>query len=99
MLVIGQSLIGMLFIILTGYLLSSERSRINWRTVLGAFGVQLGIGALVLYFPPGMAALEAVAGVVVSVLGYAQAGIDFMFWSKAIHINTPISFKLFFKFF
>ena len=79
MLVIGQSLIGMLFIILTGYLLSSERSRINWRTVLGAFGVQLGIGALVLYFPMGMAALEAVAGVVVSVLGYAQAGIDFMF--------------------
>ncbi|MDC0069656.1 NupC/NupG family nucleoside CNT transporter, partial [Gammaproteobacteria bacterium] len=69
----------MLFIILTGYLLSSERSRINWRTVLGAFGVQLGIGALVLCFPPGMAALEAVAGVVVSVLGYAQAGIDFMF--------------------
>ena len=79
MLVIVQSLMGMLFIILTGYLLSSERSRINWRTVLGAFGVQLGIGALVLYFPPGMAALEAVAGVVVSVLGYAQAGIDFMF--------------------
>ena len=79
MLVVGQSLLGMLFIILTGYLLSSERSKINWRTVLGAFGIQLAIGALVLYFPPGMEALEAVAGVVVSVLGYAQAGIDFMF--------------------
>ena len=77
--VVGQSLLGMLFIILTGYLLSSERSKINWRTVLGAFGIQLAIGALVLYFPPGMEALEAVAGVVVSVLGYAQAGIDFMF--------------------
>ncbi|HIE87360.1 MAG TPA: NupC/NupG family nucleoside CNT transporter [Gammaproteobacteria bacterium] len=51
----------------------------NWRTVLGAFGIQLAIGALVLYFPPGMQALEAVAGVVISVLGYAQAGIDFMF--------------------
>jgi CNT family concentrative nucleoside transporter len=79
MLVVGQSLLGMLFIILTGYLLSSERSKINWRTVLGAFGIQLAIGALVLYFPPGMRALEAVAGVVISVLGYAQAGIDFMF--------------------
>jgi CNT family concentrative nucleoside transporter len=79
MLVVGQSLLGMFFIILTGYLLSSERSKINWRTVLGAFGIQLAIGALVLYFPPGMEALEAVAGVVVSVLGYAQAGIDFMF--------------------
>ena len=79
MIVVGQSLLGMLFIILAGYLLSSERSKINWRTVLGAFGIQLAIGALVLYFPPGMRALEAVAGVVVSVLGYAQAGIDFMF--------------------
>ena len=79
MLAVGQSLLGMLFIILTGYLLSSERSKINWRTVLGAFGIQLAIGALVLYFPPGMRALEAVAGVVISVLGYAQAGIDFMF--------------------
>ena len=79
MLAVGQSLLGMLFIILMGYLLSSERSKINWRTVLGAFGIQLAIGALVLYFPPGMRALEAVAGVVISVLGYAQAGIDFMF--------------------
>jgi CNT family concentrative nucleoside transporter len=71
--------LGMLFIILTGYLLSSERSKINWRIVLGAFGIQLAIGALVLYFPPGMQALEAVAGIVISVLGYAQAGINFMF--------------------
>ena len=79
MLVVVQSLLGMLFIILTGYLLSSERSKINWRIVLGAFGIQLAIGALVLYLPPGMQALEAVAGIVISVLGYAQAGIHFMF--------------------
>jgi CNT family concentrative nucleoside transporter len=79
MLVVVQSLLGMLFIILTGYLLSSERSKINWRIVLGAFGIQLAIGAFVLYFPPGMQALEAVAGIVISVLGYAQAGINFMF--------------------
>ena len=79
MLVIGQSLLGMMFIILTGYLLSSDRSKINWRAVLGAFGIQLTIGALVLYFPPGIQALEAIAGVVTSVLGYAQAGMDFMF--------------------
>ncbi len=79
MLIVLQSLLGMMLIILTGYLLSSDRSKINWRTVLGAFGLQLTIGGLVLYFPPGIQALEAVAGVVISVLGYAQAGIDFMF--------------------
>jgi concentrative nucleoside transporter, CNT family len=79
MLLIGQSLLGMIFIILTGYLLSSDRSKINWRAVLGAFGIQLTSASLVLYFPPGIQALEAVAGVVVTVLGYAQAGMDFMF--------------------
>ena len=93
MLVVLQSLLGMLFIILTGYLLSSERSKINWRIVLGAFGIQLAIGALVLYFPPGMQALEAVAGIVISVLGYAQAGINFMFGDFA-SVNHGFVFAL-----
>ncbi|MEK9822682.1 MAG: nucleoside transporter C-terminal domain-containing protein, partial [Gammaproteobacteria bacterium] len=39
--------------------------------------------ALVLYFPPGKVALEAIAGVVISMLGYAQAGMDFLFGSFA----------------
>lgn len=76
---IAQGVAGMLLILLVGYLLSSDRGRINWRAVGGAFAVQLSLGVLVLYFPPGKIALEAVAGVVISVLGYAQAGMDFLF--------------------
>ena len=76
---IAQSLFGMAAIILTGYLLSSDRSKINWRAVGGAFAIQLTVAALVLYFPPGKQALESVAGVVLAVVGYAQAGMDFMF--------------------
>ena len=76
---IAQGVAGMFAILLAGYLLSSDRSRINWRAVGGAFAVQLTLGALVLYFPLGKFALEAVAGVVINILGYAQAGMNFLF--------------------
>ncbi len=79
MLPIVQSLIGMMFIILVGFMMSADRSRINWRAVGGAFAIQLTIAGLVLYFPPGKHALEAIAGVVISVLGYAQDGMNFLF--------------------
>ncbi len=83
MLEIGQSLLGMVCIFGVGYLLCSDRSRISWRVVGGAFAIQLSVAALVLYVPAGKQALEAVAGVVISVLGYAQAGMDFMFGDLA----------------
>lgn len=74
-----QGLLGMAAILLLGYLLSSSKSSINWRAVGGAFAIQLSIGVLVLYFPPGKQALEAVAGIVINMLGYAQDGMDFVF--------------------
>lgn len=76
---IVQGLAGMAAIILAGFLLCSDKKHINWRGVGGAFAIQLTLGALVLYFPPGKVALEAIAGVVISMLGYAQAGMDFLF--------------------
>jgi CNT family concentrative nucleoside transporter len=76
---IVQGLAGICAILLIGYLLSSHRALINWRAVGGAFLVQLILGALVLYYPPGKALLEAIAAMVLSVLGYAQAGMAFMF--------------------
>ncbi len=78
-----QSLVGMAAIIFVGYLLSSSRSRISWRTVGGAFAIQISIGFLVLYFPLGQDLLRAVAGLVVNLLSYAQEGTRFMFGNLA----------------
>ena len=80
---IVQGLVGMAAIILAGFLLCPDKKHITWRAVGGAFAIQLTLGALVLYFPPGKVALEAIAGVVISMLGYAQAGMDFLFGSFA----------------
>ncbi len=78
-----QSLFGMAALIFAGYLMSSSRKDINWRTIGGAFAIQFSIGALVLYFPAGKESLQAIAEVVISILGYAQAGMDFVFGSFA----------------
>lgn len=73
------SLIGILLLPGLAWLLSTDRAAINWRTVGGAFLLQAGVGAVVLYLPPGKIALESVSVGVASVLGYSQEGIEFMF--------------------
>ena len=73
------SLAGVAVLLLPAWLLSSDRGAIRVRTVVGAFLVQAGLGAFVLYFPLGQRALVAVTRVVQAVMDSAQAGMDFLF--------------------
>jgi CNT family concentrative nucleoside transporter len=73
------SLLGMITLLAIAYACSSARSRIRWRTVGLAFALQLLLGALALYLPPGIALLEAISSAVSSVLDNAQEGIAFVF--------------------
>ncbi|MHA7816029.1 MAG: NupC/NupG family nucleoside CNT transporter [Pseudohaliea sp.] len=66
-------------LLLVGWAASADRSRIAWRTVLAGLALQVGLGGLVLYLPAGRALLEGLAGAVNAVLGYASAGIGFVF--------------------
>lgn len=77
------SLLGMAVLIGAGWLLSSGRKSINWRTVLGAFGIQFAFGAFVLYVPWGKQALQAMSEAVNQVIRYGEDGIDFMFGALA----------------
>ena len=80
---IVQSLLGMLLILAIAVLLSSNRRAIRLRVVAAAFALQAGFAALVLYFPPGNAALQATARGVSSLLGYAGEGTKFLFGALA----------------
>ncbi|MFP6806373.1 MAG: NupC/NupG family nucleoside CNT transporter [Pseudomonadales bacterium] len=75
------SLLGIAIIPAIAFLFSSDRSRINLRTVIGAFAIQALIGAFVLYVPAGKQFLEVIAIGVSSILGYSQEGISFLFGS------------------
>jgi CNT family concentrative nucleoside transporter len=77
------SLIGIALIIAIAIVLSSNRRAIRLRVVAPAFALQAGFAALVLYVPFGKHILQGVAGGVSSLLGYAHAGVDFLFGSLA----------------
>ena len=76
-----MSLLGIGILLGLGVLLSFGRHQINWRTVGFALLLQFALGGIALYFPLGVAVLEAISNVVSSVLNNAQDGIDFVFGS------------------
>ncbi|CAH7098265.1 putative pseudouridine transporter [Vibrio chagasii] len=75
--------VGVIALIACAYLLSESRSSINWKTVIRALLLQIGFAALVLYFPWGQLALTSLSSGVSSLLGFADAGIVFLFGDLA----------------
>jgi CNT family concentrative nucleoside transporter len=71
--------IGMAVLIAVAVLLSSDRKAIRLRVVGAAFALQAGIAVLVLYVPAGRHLIAGLSGGVSALLGYAQAGVDFIF--------------------
>ncbi|MRS15317.1 NupC/NupG family nucleoside CNT transporter [Enterobacteriaceae bacterium RIT691] len=74
-----MGLIGMVVLLAIAVLLSSNRRAINLRTVLGAWLIQVGIGALILYVPAGRQVLLAMSEGVANVIAYGNEGISFLF--------------------
>jgi CNT family concentrative nucleoside transporter len=92
-----MSLVGIFAILLVAYLASAHKSQIKWRTVGGAFAIQLAIGAFVLYIPFGKDVLINVSGAVSNVIAYANEGIKFLFGDMgrfvfAVNVLTVIIF-------
>ncbi len=78
-----KSFAGMALILLVAWLLSSNRKAISLRVTAAAFALQAGFAALVLVTPWGRAVIGAMSSGVTNLLGYAQAGIDFLFGNLA----------------
>jgi CNT family concentrative nucleoside transporter len=74
-----MGLVGMASLLLIAVLLSSNRKAINLRTVIGAWLIQIGIGALILYVPVGRKVLLAMSEGVANVIAYGNSGISFLF--------------------
>ena len=74
-----MSLVGIVSLLALAFLLSDNRKAVNPRTVIGAFAIQAGLGALVLYIPLGQQVLGAVSAGVGDVIGFANQGIGFLF--------------------
>lgn len=89
-----MSIIGMVVLIAIALLFSNNRRAINWRTVLGAFAIQIGFAALILYVPAGQKALGATADAVANVIAYGNEGINFVFGGLADPSNVGFIFAV-----
>jgi CNT family concentrative nucleoside transporter len=72
-------LIGIVVILLIAFALSTNRRAIRPRIVGAAFALQAAIAVIVLYWSPGRSALAGASAGVSALLGYAKAGVDFLF--------------------
>ncbi|MDX1581250.1 MAG: NupC/NupG family nucleoside CNT transporter [Alphaproteobacteria bacterium] len=94
-----SSAFGVVSLLVIAFALSTNKRSINWRIVLSAFALQLVFAVIVLYLPPGRAALQAAAAGVNELLTYAGAGISMVFgpldnvgFSFAINVLPVIVF-------
>lgn len=76
---IVMSLVGVVTLLAIGFLLSTNKKAINVRTVGGALLIQAFFAGFVLYVPIGQQVLGGVSTAVADVIGYSQAGINFLF--------------------
>lgn len=74
---------GIVVILLIAYAFSADRRAIRPRVVGAAFALQAAIAVLVLYVPAGRWVLEKMSGGVADLLGYANAGTQFLFGKLA----------------
>ncbi|SDB88676.1 NupC/NupG family nucleoside CNT transporter [Acinetobacter boissieri] len=74
-----RGLIGILALLLIGYIFSNNKRMIKMRTILSALGLQFALGLLILYVPLGKYLFEQLAVGFNKVIGYADAGSGFLF--------------------
>ncbi len=78
-----MSIVGVIFLLGLGYLCSSDRKGISWRTVGGAFAIQLAFAVFVLATPWGVSTLAWMTDRVRDVVGAGNKGVSFVFGELA----------------
>lgn len=78
---IMRSIVGMAVLLIIAFLLSVNKKRISLRTTGAALVLQIAIGGIMLYFPPGKWLVEQAVLGVHKIMSYSDAGSAFIFGS------------------
>ncbi|MGF1702979.1 NupC/NupG family nucleoside CNT transporter [Photobacterium makurazakiensis] len=77
------SALGVITLFAVAVLFSESRKEINWRTVGGAFVIQLVFAGFILYVPVGREILNNVSSAVSGIIDYGRVGTEFLFGELA----------------
>jgi CNT family concentrative nucleoside transporter len=83
------SVLGMITLLFIAWLLSVNRAMIPWRVVLWGLGLQILFALLILKTPVGEAFFTWINNVIVSLLGFTEAGARFLFGNLVVN-NVPV---------
>ncbi len=73
------SLLGLFVMILVAWSMSSNRSKINWRCVLGGIFLQFAFAMVILKTEPGRWMFDGIGSIFQATIQHVEAGSDFMF--------------------
>ena len=94
---IVRSLIGISVFIGIAYAMSEQRSKISWKLVLSALGLQLLLAVLVLKVPFVSSILQGLSGFFVELINFSNRGSQELFGklaSEALSYSTVIAFQV-----
>lgn len=77
------SALGVITLFAVAVLFSENRRQINWRTVGGAFAIQITFAGFILYVPVGREILNGVSSAVSGIIDYGRVGTEFLFGNLA----------------
>lgn len=83
------SVLGMIVLLLIGWLLSTDRRAVPWRILLWGIGLQFLFALLILRTGAGRAVFAGVNRVVVALLGFTVEGASFLF-GNLVWNNVPV---------
>ena len=84
---LGRGFLGFAFCYGLAWLLSRDRAAINWRLVAVGFGLQLLLAILILNVRPVSRLFDVLASGLRSILGYSEAGAQFLFGSLVTNLD------------
>jgi len=90
----GRGLLGIAALLATGYVLSNNRRRINWRLVISGTLLQFVIALLVLKVGPVRTAFEGVSSFFIKLMDFSRTGAEFLFGG----LMNPDTFGFIFAF-
>jgi len=85
---VARGILGMVFLLLVCFLLSSNRKKINWRLVLTGLALQLVFAVLVLKVDVVAQAFDWASDKVVKFLNFSEKGAEFLFGGLVTDMDT-----------
>ena len=70
---------GIIFILFLSFLMSNNKKRISYKTIISSFLLQIALGVFILKIPIGIKIFEAIGGFIQKIVDFSKIGLDFVF--------------------